>query len=163
MSTEPMEVDGRGRVFHDDLLDKLVGKWRISGNVVGRKLEQLGEVKWVLNHQFLQLHFLDVSLADPKDPTPNYEALVYIGYDNMSERYVMFWLDIFGGRFAETMGFGTRQSSDAIMFVFQYPDGPLKNTFTLNKAQGTWTIKIVQKNASGKWTDFATELLERVR
>ena len=61
------------------------------------------------------------------------------------------------------MGFGTRQSPDAIMFVFQYPDGPLKNTFTLNKAQGTWTIKIVQKDAMGKWTDFATELLERVR
>ena len=104
MSTETVEVDGRGRVFHDYLLDKLVGKWRISGNVVGRELQQLGEVKWVLNHQFLQLHFLDVSPADPKDPTPKYEALVYIGYDNMSERYVIFWLDIFGGRFAETMG-----------------------------------------------------------
>jgi hypothetical protein len=81
----------------------------------------------------------------------------------MSERYVIFWLDVFGGRFAETIGFGTKQSPDSIRFVFQYPDGPLHNTFSYEASKGTWNIKIVQKNAKGKWTDFATELLERVR
>jgi len=162
-STETVEVDGRSRVFNDDLLDKLVGKWKVSGNIVGRKLEHSAEVKWVLNHQFLQVHFLDASPVNPKDPTPKYEALVYVGYDNMSERYVVFWLDVFGGRFAETIGFGARQSPDSIMFVFQYPDGPLHNTFSFNRERGTWTIKIVQKDAKGEWADFATELLERVR
>jgi len=162
MSTETVEVDGRGRVLSDDLLERLVGKWKISGNMVGRKLEQQADIKWVLNHQFLQIHFLDASPM-PQDHTPKYDALVYLGYDNMSERYVIFWLDVFGGRFAETIGFGTKPSPDSIKFVFQYPDGPLHNTFSYNRENRTWTIKIVQKDAKGKWIDFATELLEKVR
>jgi hypothetical protein len=163
MSAETVEIDGRGRVLSDELLDRLVGKWKISGNIVGRKLEQQADIKWVLNHQFLQIQFLDISPINPQDHTPKYDALVYVGYDNMSERYVIFWLDTFGGRFAETIGFGTKQSIDSIKFVFQYPDGPLHDTFSYDRENGTWSIKIVQKDAKGKWTDFATELLEKVR
>jgi len=39
----------------------------------------------------------------------------------------------------------------------------LHNTFSFNRDRGTWTIKIVQKDAKGEWTDFATELLEKGR
>ncbi len=49
---------------------------------------------------------------------PQYEALVFLGYDNASERYVAHWIDVFGGRFSETLGYGTR-SGDSIKFIFE--------------------------------------------
>jgi hypothetical protein len=45
-----------------------------------------------------------------------------MGYDTTSERYVLHLLDIFGARYSETLGFGTRDGK-AIRFVFEYPDG----------------------------------------
>ena len=95
------------------------------------------DVRWVLNHQFLQLYFFDVSPTDPEDRHAKYEALVFIGRDNMSERYVAHWIDIFGGRFSETLRYGTRLGDSSIMFLFEYPDGLLHNTFTWNLMDGT--------------------------
>jgi hypothetical protein len=86
---------------------------------------------------------------------------VFIGYDNMSERYVVQWLDTFGGRFSESLGYGRREGANAVRFVFEYPDGPLHNTFSWKADDKTWSILIEQKDGKGKWTIFAEEVLER--
>jgi hypothetical protein len=39
-------------------------------------------------------------MKDVQTPS-QYEAMVFIGYDNTSERYVAHWIDIFGGRFSK--------------------------------------------------------------
>lgn len=160
-ASQRLEVDGPIRVFHDELLDRLVGNWSVSGRMGKRIVDHVCDVRWVLNHQFLQLHYLDVSPVSEQDRHSKYEALVFIGRDNMSERYVGHWLDIFGGRFSETLGYGTRMGENAIMFLFEYPDGPLRNTFTWNQTDGTWSSKIVQKDARGRWTEFLSETLTR--
>ena len=87
--------------------------------------------------------------------------MVFVGYDNMSERYVVHWLDIFGGRFSETLGYGKRKDRNSIRFLFESGTGPLQNTFTRNPRNGTWSMVIDQKDAKGKWTTFAHESLER--
>src|SRR3954447_15321599 len=110
-------ADGRNRIFRDELLDKLVGTWKLTGKMTGRTVENSVRAEWVLNHQFLLVHMKDVAVPAA------YEAMVYIGYDNASERYVVHWLDNFGGRFSETLGYGTR-FGNSIKFVFEYPDGP---------------------------------------
>jgi hypothetical protein len=110
--------DGPQRTFQDELLDKMAGRWKLAGTVRGQSTEHLVEARWVLNHQFLQIH--EKGTAAPKTAGPAYEANVMIGYDNTSERYVAHWIDIFGGRFSETLGYGTR-SGDQIEFVFEYP------------------------------------------
>ena len=61
----------------------------------------------------------------------------YIGYDNMSERYVAHWLDVFGGRFSEPLGYGKRDGN-SIRFVFEYPDGHFVNTFVWKPEHGKW-------------------------
>jgi hypothetical protein len=81
----------------------------------------------------------------------------------MSERYVVHWIDIFGGRFSETLGYGNSQDQHSIRLVFEYPTGPLHNTFAWNPKDGTWSIQIKQKNQKGKWTDFADEILRRTK
>ncbi len=58
----PAPVDGREAKFEDALLDKLVGNWHVVrkfGN--GRTAENTVRVGWVMNHQFLELHYVDVA------------------------------------------------------------------------------------------------------
>lgn len=106
---------------------------------------------WVLSHQFLRVRY------EPDPGTPNsYEAMVFIGYDHASERYVAHWLDIGGGRWSETLGFGTAVPQ-GIRFVFEYPDGPFVNTLTYDAATREWTSLMRQKNARGDWVTFGEE------
>ena len=152
-----VEIDGEHRPVKDSLLEKLVGKWKVTGNVIGDEVSQSCDVDWVLNHQFLRIHFLD----EKKRP-PEYEAMVFLGYDNMSERYVMHWMDIFGGRFSETLGYGKKKEDEStILFAFEGPGGPLHNTFSWDSKTRTWRMLIKQKSQSGEWYTFADEVLQR--
>jgi hypothetical protein len=153
LSQEPL--DGRDRPFHDVFIDNLVGKWKLTRKFKARTVENIVKAEWVLNHQFLLLH-----MKDETNP-PAYEAMVFIGYDNTNERYVAHWIDVFGGRFSETLGYGTR-AGNSIKFVFEYPDGPFHNTFNWNPATKSWTCLMQQKDKSGKWTVFAEDTLRRL-
>ena len=107
------------------------------------------DAAWVLNHQFLRLHEIDNSKP------PAYEADAYIGYDNMSERYVIHWIDVFGGRVDETLGYGHR-TGNSIRFVFEYPDAPFSSTLTWKPAEQRWHFVLESKNKRGKWENFGT-------
>ncbi len=141
-------------MFRDDLLDNLVGNWRLTRKIRGQAVENSLKAEWVLNHQFLQIHMRDVNTP------PAYEAMIFIGYDNTSERYVAHWLDVFGGRFSETLGYGVR-SGNSIKFVFEYPDGPFHNTFTWDREAKTWNFLMRSKDKTGKWAVFAEDNLRR--
>jgi hypothetical protein len=151
-------LDGSQVIFHDSLLDKMAGKWNLGGTIRGRKVEHTVEAEWVLNHQFLRVH--EKGVVDSKTPGLVYEAIVMIGYDNASERYVAHWTDIYGGRFSETLGYGVR-SGDEINFVFEYPDGPFHTTFRWLPAKSQWQWLMKTKNASGQWADFSDLMLTR--
>ena len=105
-------LDGPNRIFRDTLLDSLTGDWKLSRTIRGRSVESAFTAEWVLNHQFLRLHMKDVG------DSPAYEAMVFIGYDYVSERYVAHWIDVGGGRFSEALGYGTR-SGNSIKLVFE--------------------------------------------
>jgi hypothetical protein len=149
-------VDGPGHPFQDSLLEKLVGDWRVERKFgSGRTAENTLQAEWLLNHQFVELHYRDV--ATP----PKYEAMVFIGYDNASERYVVHWIDIFGGRFSETLGYGKLdEAAHAIRFIFEYPDGPFVNAFTFDPKTKTWT-SLMRQNEKGEWKTFAEDKFTR--
>jgi hypothetical protein len=151
-ATAQQPLDGRERILQDQLLDNLAGEWKLTRKFKTRTVENVAKAEWVLNHQFLLLKMKDLST-----PT-QYEANIYIGYDNASDRYVAHWIDVFGGRFSETLGYGTR-NGDSIKFVFEYPDGPFLNTFTWNPEKKSWTFLMQHKDQSGKWTLFAEDTL----
>ena len=123
-SGQKEEVDGPNQIFHDELLERMVGEWKVSGRMGRQPIDHTCDFRWVLNHQFLQLHFLDVSPTNTEDSLAKYEALVFICRDNMSKRYVAHWIDIFGGRFSETLGYGTRRRDSSIMLLFEYLEAP---------------------------------------
>ena len=140
--------------FQDDLLDKLVGNWRIVREFRNRTVENNATAEWVLNHQFLRVHMRDVT-----EP-PRYEAMVFIGFNPTEQRYVGHWIDVFGGEFSETLGLGKR-NGNLIEFTFQYPDSLLTNVFLFDAASGTWTSKIDQQDESGAFVPFCVDTYSR--
>lgn len=150
---EKQPVDGPHVRFEDALLDQLIGELKLSRKIGNRLEENHVKAEWILNHQFLQIHMKDVKSQ------PRYEALVLIGYDHAQGRYVVYWLDTFGGKFSEK-GTGTREGN-SIQFVFQYPDGLLHNTFTWNAESQTWRSLIEQHDEQGQWSVFAEDNLQR--
>jgi hypothetical protein len=116
------------------------------------------QAEWVLNHQFLRIH--EKTAAGAPSDEHAYEATWFLGYDAVSERYVLHLFDVFGARFSETLGYGTRDG-DAIRFVFEYPDGPFHTTFRWSREKDSWEWLMEQKNKEGKWTNFADLTLTR--
>src|SRR5260370_34605181 len=113
---KPEPLDGPNRPFHDDLLDNLQGQWTLKGTLVGHPGDAELDAVWVLNHQFLKIHEKGTAAIPGR---PLYEAEVYVGYDNASERYVAHWIDIYGGRLSETLSYGNR-TGDSISVTFEY-------------------------------------------
>ena len=147
--------------FNDDLLAKMAGSWKMEGTLLGKSgVVHSVDAEWVLHHQYLQIH--EKEIVETKSAAVPYEAIVMIGWDGPSERYVAHWIDIFGGRVSETLGYGHR-SGDRIEFVFEYPDGPFHTTFQWMPEQGTWQWLMRQKEKDGHWQDFATLALRRSR
>jgi hypothetical protein len=146
------DLDGPKHIFHDALLDNLAGNWKLAGKIAGRSADHTVQAEWVLNHQFLRIHEKDAGPAH--DDSLSYEAIIMVGYDNTSERHVAHWNDVYGGRFSETLGYGT-PVGDEIRFVFEYPDGPFRTTFRWLPDSHQWKWLMQSKTKSGQWTDFA--------
>ena len=138
--------------WHDDLVDRMAGTWNLTGSVMGREAHHDVEAVWVLNHQFLRIHEQTAEGAPASER--RYEAIWFLGYDSTSERYVLHLMDVFGARYSETHGYGTRDGN-SLRFVFEYPDGPFHTTFRWSSETGTWQWLMEEKNKDGKWTNFA--------
>jgi hypothetical protein len=146
-------ADGPKTIFRDDLLDHLVGDWKLTRSIRGKQAENTVKAQWVLNHQFLQIHMKDV-----KDP-PEYEALVYVGYRHADKEYVCHWLDVYGGKFAGAAR--GKRDGNAIAFTFHYDDGPFRNTFVWDPKAKGWHFHMETGGKDGTWKPFADDALRR--
>ena len=136
-------------VFHDDLLDNLTGGWNLTGTVRGQPVHEVVFAEWVLNHQFMMIHRKQMD-------GPN-EQFTYLGYDTVSDRYVMHRMDVTGGRASEFLGYGLR-TGDKIQFIFEYPTRPYRVTFSWDAKEKSWQLITESKERPG-WVPFATETL----
>lgn len=137
--------------FQDALLDNLVGDWHVERKFgSGRTGENTVHAEWVLDHQFLELHYRDIA-------TPSkYEAMVFIGYDAGDQRYVCHWIDNFGGEFSALGSGKIDEERHSIKFTFNFKDGPFTNGFSFDPATKTWTSLMRQKD-KGEWKLFAED------
>lgn len=144
--------------WHDDLVDHMAGTWKVECQIMGHEAHHELQADWVLNHQFLRMHENTAATA-PKGEHP-YEAVWYLGYDSVSERYVLHLMDVFGARFSETLGYGTREANQ-IRFTFEYPDGPFHTIYRWDPEKDTWQWLMEQKDKNGKWVPFSALKLTR--
>ena len=133
-----------GAVFADstnrtELLERLVGRWILSGTIAGKKTTHDVSAEWVLNHGYLRLH----EVAREKNPAgaPAYEAIVFVSADSSSGDCKVLWLDSTAnsGLSAEALG-SAKPTANSIPFVFKDPDGKVsfENTFSYDPAADTW-------------------------
>src|ERR1044072_4523894 len=120
----------------------------------GQNSQSTVHAEWVLNHQFLFIH-----MKEQSNPS-QYEARVYIGYDSTSKKYVVHWIDMFGGRVSETLGPGTRETT-WIRIAFKPQAGLFHTPLPSHPETKSWTTLLEQKDQKGKWSTGAEEVLSR--
>jgi hypothetical protein len=145
----------RREPLQDQFLQNLVGEWKISRKIRGTVVANTLTAEWVLQHQFVQLHMK--ATAEP----PEYEALVLIGYDTSTDRYVAHWCDTYGAQYAG-VGYGKRVGT-SVDLVFGYADGPFHNTFSWDPATSTWTFLMQAEGKDGTRRFFAEDTVRRSR
>lgn len=139
-------------VVHDampDLLVKLSGDWKMTGDVRGKPVSYRLHAETVLNKTFIELHMMDV--GEP----PAYEARVFIGFDPKTQHVIAHWIDSFGAAFSIPPGIG-RIDGNQIEFEIPYPDGPFKDTFAYAQHSDAWTLNIESVDGTGAWKHFAS-------
>jgi hypothetical protein len=135
--------------LQDPFLENFIGDWRVErqmGN--GRTTQTSVHCEWVLKHQFIEFHY------GASDAAPEYEAFVFIGFDDAAKGYVCHWMDVFGGRDSE-LGYG--KIDDKLLGIeFKFGKGELTNKFTFNPQTKTWT-SLIRQIEKGEWKTFAEE------
>jgi hypothetical protein len=135
----------------DPFLDNFAGDWSVSrkmGN--GRTIETTLRGEWMLKHQFIQLHY------GAGERAGEYEALVFIGFDETAKSYVCHWLDIFGGHYSGVGRGKLDPNLLGIKFRFDSKEGSLTNKFAFDPETKSWTSQIRQEE-DGQWKTFAEE------
>jgi hypothetical protein len=128
--------------FGDDLIARLAGHWILTGTIAGREVVHDLEAVWVLDGYYLQIH--EVSRARTPASTPEYEAIVTIGWEPATNEYVCQWLDSTGGTGLRdgVLGHGPREG-DSIPFIFGGSgEAAIHNTFHYQENTDTWTWTI---------------------
>ena len=134
--------------FQDDLLDHLVGKWDATGTVHDRPSGQTFEAEWVLNHQFLRIH--EKSVENVTGTNVPFEALLFIGYDKTSKRYVYHTMNVFGGGRLGDLADGQRRGNE-IKFEANFEGRQGYARFIWQPESKTWHYVNGVQNAKGEW------------
>jgi hypothetical protein len=130
----------------------------MEGTVKGNPAHHVVTGEWMSNRKFVHLHEKTADTAPASER--RYDAEWFVGYDEVSDRYVVHLMDVYGARFSETLGYGVRDGNK-LPLIFEYPDGPFHNTMRWSPQDDTWQWLLEQKDATGKWTTFADLKLTR--
>ena len=145
----------------DSVLDKLEGKWVMTGTIGKEKVTHDVSVDRILNRQYIRIH--ELSREKDADGGAAYEAWIHIAWDKAKAEYVVMWLDNTATtNFApEGVGHG-KPDGDRIPFVWRSADGSgIHNTFKYDRSSKTWTWAIDNVDKSKKISPFARLTLKR--
>ena len=154
LMTAPASAQESPRAF----LDRLVGCWRLDGEMSGASLAQDVTARWALGGHFVEMRFTQSDA--PAAGRPRYEALYLVGYDERAHRYALNLFDSFGVASAPVPGLGAREG-DSIAFAFPYADGDFRNTFTWRANAREWDMILERRTAEGRFELFARKRLRR--
>jgi hypothetical protein len=135
------------------LLDHLAGKWVMQGTV-GKQAETHDfDAEWVLQHHYLRFH--EVSRDKNDKGEPQYDANVFIGWNEKTKQYACVWLDVYGGLTSESIGVATPKENElAFVFTDEHGDTSFTNTFIYDPKTNTWDNQL-DNEVKGKAKPFA--------
>ncbi|WP_250634362.1 hypothetical protein [Pinirhizobacter soli] len=149
------------QAINDPLLNHLTGQWVLSGKIAHRDVVHDVTAQWVLGRQYIQIH--EVSRAKKHDGKPEYEAIVYVGWNPVLNQYTCLWLDSTGGNGLVTEGLGhAEKDPKTLLFKWNDVNGStsLQNAFSYDAAHDTWRWWIDNID-DGKAKQFADVRLPR--
>jgi hypothetical protein len=144
----------------DSLLNRLIGRWILTGTIAGEKTVHDIDVQRVLNGQYIQLK--EVSREKDQIGNPLYEAIVYLCWEEPKKQYSCLWLDNTGnGGISNGIIGRAKQNGDKIEIVFKYNDTTqFHTTFLYDKVADTWQW-LMDGEENGKLQPFARVILTK--
>ena len=123
------------------LLDHLAGKWVMQGAVGKQAVTHDLDAEWVLQHHYLR--FYEVSRDKNAKGEPQYDATVFIGWNEKNKQYACVWLDVFGGLTAESIGVATPSENElAFVFTNEHGETSFTNTFIYDPKTNSWENRL---------------------
>jgi hypothetical protein len=148
--------------LNSPLLDHLAGRWVLKGTIAGQQVIHDVDGEWTLDHHYLRIH--EVSRDKNGQGKPNYEAIVFVVWNEQPKQYACAWLDVFGGLPTESIGVATPKENE-IPFVFKDDKGSisLTNDFLYHLANDTWEWQIdnIDKGVAKPFTRVQLTRAER--
>jgi len=123
------------------LLDHLAGKWVIQGTVGKQPVTHDLDAEWVLQHHYLRFH--EVSRDKNDKGEPQYEAMVFIGWNEKTKQYACVWMDVYGGATVESIGIATpKENQLAFVFTDEHGETSFTNTFIYDPKTNAWENRL---------------------
>jgi hypothetical protein len=119
------------------LLDHLVGRWVLQGTIAGQDTTHDVNAEWVLQHHYLRIQ--EVSRQKNDKGEPQYQATIFIGWNEATKDYACVWLDVYGGLASESIGVASPKENE-LPFVFKDDKGAVtfNNDFVYDVKANTW-------------------------
>lgn len=142
-----------------DMLEHMVGRWVLTGEIAGEATTHDVEATWVL--QGICVRITEVSRERGADGLPAYEATIFVGWLERANRYVCIWLDNTEVASGEVTCLAPH-TPDAIPFEFRDGEGALifTNTFSYDRTHDTWQWRMVN-TTNGREDVFGVVTLAR--
>jgi hypothetical protein len=123
------------------LLDHLTGKWLLQGTVGKQPVIHDVDAEWVLQHHYLR--FREVSRDKNDKGEPQYEATVFVAWNEKIKQYSCVWLDVYGGATAESIGLAMPKENElAFVFTDEHGETSFTNTFIFDPKTNTWDNRL---------------------
>jgi hypothetical protein len=127
--------------LNSPLLDHLSGKWVLQGTVGKQTVTHDFDAEWVLQHHYLR--FYEVSRDKNDKGEPQYDATVFIGWNEKTKQYACVWLDVYGGLTTESIGVATSKENEiAFVFTDEHGETSFTNTFIYDAKTNTWDNRL---------------------
>jgi hypothetical protein len=123
------------------LLDHLAGKWLLQGTVGKQVVAHDLDAQWVLQHYYLRFNEVSREKNDKHDP--QYEATVFIGWNEKTKQYACVWLDVYGGATPESIGLATPKENELdFVFTNEHGETSFTNTYIYDPKSDTWENRL---------------------
>ena len=124
-----LSAAGQQPTLASPLLDHLAGHWVLRGNIAGKQTTH--------DVQYLRLH--EVSQEQDAKGQPQYEAMIFIGWNQTPKTYTCVWLDVYGGASVASLGVA-EPAENELPFIFRDEKGEVSfhNDFVYNPTADTW-------------------------
>jgi hypothetical protein len=150
-------VSDQASARHQAMLDRLVGRWVLTGVIAGQSTVHDVEAAWVLQRNYVRI--TEVSRERTENGLPAYEATIFIGW--LEDHYVCFWFDnteVASG----DVTCSAAEAPDSIPLQFRDGQGALifTNTFSYDRTDDAWEWRM-DNVRNGVANQFALVSLRR--